>query len=119
MKIPWIKSNNGWSNFCTGDLPASGTYGVYAIGRVCSDGCIRTIYVGSGDIPGRLADHRLDDGITRHGSNGTLLRMTWARVSAPQREGVEKFVADSLNPIEGKNRPSAEPITVNLPPGWV
>lgn len=81
--------------------------GVYIIWNNV-DGVVR---VGSGKIKDRIADHRNDEVITAFGN----LKVTWAGVNANQMQGVEKYLADELNPLEGERFPDRTPIIVNLP----
>ena len=82
--------------------------GVYVIWRG-SDG--RTVYVGSGEIADRLLAHRQATWAKTHDS----LLATWTQLPENQQAGVERFLADRLNPLEGRAHPNAVPITVNLP----
>lgn len=82
--------------------------GVYVIWRG-SDG--RTVYVGDGEIAARLREHRQATWANIHGA----LLATWTRIPEVQQAGVERFLADRLNPLEGATHPNAAPITVNLP----
>ena len=72
-----------------------------------------TVYVGQGVIADRLKVHRQDDEILKFSHLG--LFVTWARLDASSRNGVERFLAESLNPKVGSNSPSGSPIQVNLP----
>lgn len=81
------------------------------------------VYVGqvrTGTFGERFEDHLQDKTITRHGlydrrSKKRHLYVTWAVVPFHQRNGVERFLANRLKPIEGENHPEVEPIPVNLP----
>ncbi len=70
-----------------------------------------TIRVGSGIIKNRLKEHRENPEIKAY-SNPMV---TWAKVNGNQMEGVEKYLADSLNPKIGERFPDRTPIEVNLP----
>ena len=41
--------------------------------------------------------------------------VTWAVVPAHQLDGVERYLADTYQPIEGDRFPDVEPLVVNLP----
>ena len=69
------------------------------------------VRVGSGIIKDRIADHRNDPEITAYSD----LKVTWAKINANQMEGVEKYLADELNPVVGDRFPDRTPISVNLP----
>ena len=72
-----------------------------------------TVYVGQGDIAARIAAHRQELDILRFSSLG--LFVTWAKVNAPSRDGVERFPADTLSPKVAYRFPQAAPTAVNLP----
>ena len=72
------------------------------------------VYVGQGDVAERIADHRINPNITRHAQKGNLF-VTWATVSEAQRNGVERYLADKFNPLEGEHHPVAKPIIINSP----
>lgn len=69
------------------------------------------IRLGSGIIRNRLKEHRENPEITVYPN----LFVTWAKVNGNQMEGVEKFLADRLNPKVGDRFPDRTPIEVNLP----
>jgi hypothetical protein len=72
------------------------------------------IYVGSGNIKTRLANHRNDARITDHARNGKLL-VTWASVPPESdRLGIERYLADHYQPLVGDTHPNVVPIEVNL-----
>ena len=52
----------------------------------------RVVRIGQGKISDRISKHKTDPAITRYSKNGTL-RVTWATVPAPQRDGVERYLA--------------------------
>lgn len=79
---------------------------------------IYTVYVGQGDVAARLGNHRSDSDITNYRDRGTLYT-TWAEVSVRNRDGVERYVADKLEPLVGSRHPDVTPIPVNLPAGWI
>jgi hypothetical protein len=87
-----------------------GLEGVYVIWS--SDG--HWVRVGQGAIADRLKVQRLDPNILRHRGTGTL-RATWAKVSAPYRDGVERYLLMTLRPLETGMYPAAAPIQVNIP----
>lgn len=72
------------------------------------------IRIGQGIIKDRIADHRITQAITRYDN----LHVTWAPVSTSYRDGVERYLADTLNPIVGDVFPDTNPIAVNLPWPW-
>src|SRR2546425_7002427 len=73
-----------------------------------------TVYVGQGDIANRLAAHRSDAHILQYSSLG--LFVTWASVATqPVRDGIERYLAEQLQPRVGQAYPNVPPIGVNLP----
>jgi hypothetical protein len=72
-----------------------------------------TVYVGQGDIADRLAAHRLNPQILQYNSLG--LFVTWASVVPGLRDGIERFLANKLQPKEGAAHPDVAPIETNLP----
>jgi hypothetical protein len=65
-------------------------------------------------IKDRLSAHRNDKEILAHKANGTL-HVTWAEVPAAYRNGVERYLADLLDPLVGDAFPDVRPIAVNSP----
>ena len=72
------------------------------------------VYVGQGDVSDRLASHQADTKILKYAKQG-VLRVSWADVAESERDGVERYLADVLDPKVGKRHPDADPIQVNLP----
>ena len=73
----------------------------------------KTVRVGQGVIRDRLQAHRLDNEVQQY--SAYTLFVTWAQVSANQRDGVERYLAEALNPLVGERFPDVTPIQVNLP----
>lgn len=71
----------------------------------------QVVRLGSGIIKDRIAAHRKDEKITAYAN----LKVTWAKVNGNQMEGVEKYLADNLNPAVGEAFPDRTPIPVYLP----
>jgi hypothetical protein len=115
MNLQWIKcEGDQWCNFLKLNLEHShfiGLGGVYIIWHGGQDA--RTVYVGKGQIAERLAAHRQEKEILEYSSLG--LFVTWAKVDAAYREGIELFLSQRLNPKVGHRYPSVQPISVNLP----
>ena len=88
------------------------TKGVYIIWHGGNPG--QVVRVGQGDIADRLGAHRNDSEILAYAKRG-ILRVTWAAVSAAQRDGVETYLADQWPPLVGDAFPRATPIAVNSP----
>ena len=115
--VEWVKCQSRWCSFADVDLTAINTRGVYIIGSVRTQS-VYTVYVGQGFVADRIADHRSNSGIVKHGGEGPLV-VTWAEVSPNERDGVEASIVATLDPIVDSQHPNARPIRVNLPNGWV
>ena len=116
--VRWAKPQGSWHPFKTVDLTKISVAGVYAIGYDSGDSRIATIYVGQGDdVSVRLQQHRSNAKILQYANKGTL-RVTWAALSAKNRSGVERYVAEELDPLVGERHPIDNPIEVNLPTKW-
>ncbi len=116
MNVQWVKcAGDDWCDLFKLDLGNShfdGLEGVYIIWS--PDGPI--VRVGQGIIQDRLREHRKDPKIIEYG-NGTLT-VTWAQISSQYRDGVEKFLGDTLKPKVGTAFPDVYPVSVNLPWPW-
>jgi hypothetical protein len=108
-----------WCNFLRLKLNSDSLSkgGVYVIWSEDADGSRKTaIYVGQGKpVAECLARHRDEATITRHERNGRVLRATWAKVRKEERGGAERYLADTLRPLEGDRWSSDSPVPVNLP----
>jgi hypothetical protein len=119
--VSWATCGNDghWCNFLLVDLDSDSLSkgGVYVIWSENTDGSRkRAVYVGQGKpIADCLARHRDEVNITRHGSNGRVLRATWAKVGKQERGGAERYLADTLMPLEGDRWSDEAPVAVNLP----
>lgn len=114
LQIKWIKCDKGtnWCSFGTVNLSNITAAGVYIIWH---DGnSSRVVRVGQGDIKARLTAHRADKKVLAYKKYG-VLRVTWASVSANNRDGVERHIADQLSPLIGDAFPDVVPIAVNSP----
>jgi hypothetical protein len=115
IQVTWGKcTGDKWCRLDTVDLssPVFGDGGVYVIWH--GGAKPRVVYVGQAKvIRDRLAAHRNDDRIQAYAKYG--LYVTWAIVVSAHRDGVEVYLANAYEPLVGERRPTAEPITVNLP----
>lgn len=107
-------TNDSWCSFL--DLNLANSYfdcleGVYIIWHGGNNA--KTVRVGQGIIRDRIAVHRDEDEILEY--KNLDLFVTWAQVSKKDRGGVEKFLAEELNPLVGKMYPDVELIEINLP----
>lgn len=71
----------------------------------------RTIYVGQGDIVGRLQDHAKEPRIKKYAP----LLATWAEADGRKLDGIERFLANELDPIFPTHPKKAKPIMAYLP----
>ena len=133
IQATWVRCQSGrWCSLADLDLASVGEdVGVYVIwryvqpltmpmfagGRTVAPPRPQTVYVGQGFIADRLGHHQIDPTITQYGSRSIPLLVTWAAVGGWRlRNGVERFLADALRPMEGKLWPAVQPIRINLPP---
>lgn len=112
MNLTWgtCGNNGSWCVFSIVNLAHShfdGKEGVYIIWQ----GKGPVIRVGQGVIRDRLSEHRNDKAIIAYHN----LFVTWAAVPAQHRDGIERYLANRLNPSVGAAFPNVEPIEVNLP----
>lgn len=111
LELVWKRCGDDW-HFC--DLRRLALEnvsdgGVYVIWHEGNPG--RVVRIGQGDIAERLAAHRRDTEILDYGK----LRVTWAKLPASQRDGVERYLAETWDPLVGDAFPKAKPIAVNSP----
>ncbi len=113
LELIWVKCTDGaWCPLDTVNLEKVEAKGVYIIWHEGDPG--QVVCVGQGDVATRLADHRNNVDILKYAKEGEL-RVTWAAVSKAQRDGVERYLANLLDPLIGYTFPIAEPIEVNSP----
>jgi hypothetical protein len=115
QKLSWIKCQGDvWCNLATVNLShahfndMNGVYVIWHGGTTPA-----TVYVGQGYIRDRLAAHRSDARIQQYVGLG--LFVTWASVPQTFREGVEKFLADTLHPLVGEAHPNVISVQATLP----
>lgn len=120
MEVSWIKcTGDSWCPLKIVNLSGVTAFGVYVIWyEPIARGMIRparqVVRLGQGNIKERLEAHRNDPVITKHSGVAQLL-VTWAEVDKNYVDGVEKYLADTLNPIEGEAFPDCLPTIVNQP----
>ena len=116
MNIAWQRCSNGGGHWCSLenlDLDSIGDIaGVYIIWHEGNPG--RVVRIGKGAIKDRLCAHRCDSKVLAYRRNGSL-RVTWAAVPLAQRDGVERYLANTWPPLVGDAFPDAVPIAVNSP----
>jgi len=116
MNLTWNKcQGDDWCSLYSVDLDNShfdNMEGVYVIWHGGNDP--KTVRIVQGVIRGdRLAAHR-DDPEVQIYSSYTLF-VTWAKVATVFKNGVEAYLANTLNPLVGECFPDVTPIQVNLP----
>ena len=115
MRLTWNKYEGGvWCRLHTVDLTHKHfdyMGGVYIIWHGGENA--HTVRVGQGVIRDRITEHRKDRDIIIYAHFN--LYITWARVPSEYRDGIEKYLADKLNPLVGERFPKRAPIEVNLP----
>ena len=124
LSVNWVKCNGGnWCSFKRVDLKKVTAKGVYAIGyKSSTTDAILTVYVGQGDVAERVEEHRSGNTATSkkilgYATEGTMV-VTWAAINAEIRDGVEKYLADELEPIVGHTHPDVDAIPVSKPAKW-
>lgn len=114
MQLAWQKcAGDVWGKLLSVDLSHShfdNMEGVYIIWQ--SNGPV--IRVGQGNIRERLSRHRVDPKITAHPS----LHVTWAPVNILYRNGIERYLANTLRPVIGDAFPNVFPTPVSFPWPW-
>jgi len=115
MYLTWNKCvGEQWCPLLSVNLDHShfdGLEGVYIIWHGQPNPAV--VYVGQGNIRERLTSHRQNPDILAYKDQG--LYVTWAKVEAANRDGIEKSLADTWKPKVGGNYPSVVPIPVNSP----
>lgn len=114
MVLSWITCGDDqhWCSFLDVNLAKIKTEGVYIIWHEGNPG--RVVYVGQGDVSARLAVHRTNPEILDYEMQGTL-RVTWAAAPAAQRDGIERYLADTFDPLVAERHPDVSHVTVNSP----
>lgn len=97
MNLDWIKcQNEEWCDFLNIKLSHEHFNDLNGVYIIWSNEVV--VRLGSGEIKDRIADHRDNEEITEYPN----LKVTWAKVNANQMEGVEKYLANTLNPVVGE-----------------
>ncbi len=94
-------------------------YGVYVIYTV-SNRSYTVLYVGEGDIRGRFYAHRNDHRLLKCvEQQRSKLFVAWLNLYYPFCDlagGIERYFANTLEPLVGERWSTENPITVDLPP---
>lgn len=120
MQVLWSRCDGGWCRLMDIDLhPIRGVGGVYVIWIEQPLAPPTVWYVGqTDDLAKRLKDHRADLANKLY-LPPAIHFATWAEVPKGQRDGVETYLIQRLNPSLVLRKPDAAPIPVNLPWGWL
>ena len=100
------------------DTPSRYDFGVYVLvlQHRRKSRRIATLYVGKGQILERLRAHLRNPVMRDYYGGPYHLRLWWASTGLNEADGIERYLADTLKPLEGQRYPLAFPISVNLPP---
>lgn len=111
MNVKWgtCGDDSHWCDFHKLNLNSDGFKDKKGVYIIWSGETI--VRLGSGIIKDRITDHRDNPEIIAYKD----LKVTWAKVNANQMQGVEKYLADVLDPAVGERFPDRTPIEVNLP----
>lgn len=121
-KVSWAMCEGDvWCWLDRVDAGAINVSGVYLIGYspFRSDvTSIRTIYVGRGNVSDGIEQRRKDRTIVSYFAKGVVF-VTWTNLPFWDQGGVERFLVDTLTPLEHDSHLGDCPIQVNLPDGWI
>ena len=117
LSLSWQRCDSGqavvWCNLFDVNLQhphLENVEGVYIIWQNQGGSVIR---VGQGNIRERLALHRADPRLRAYAAPGLLV--SWAQLPMLCRDGVERYLAEHLQPLVGSRWPDVQPIAVNIP----
>lgn len=117
MNVYWIRcQNNAWCSLSTLDLSHQhfdNLRGIYIIWYWQNKDNPRTVKVGQGMIRERLTAHRSDNKLQSYAEKG--LYVTWTNLPPHLLAGVERYLGETLQPLESYLFPDDPPIRVNLP----
>ena len=113
LYVNWQKNpvDGSWFKLRRLDCECLTESGIYLIWHSGVDP--RVILVGQGILSIRLSEHLQSLTITRYEAKGHLFT-TWAEVDKQLRDGVERYLIDTYNPLENIRKPNAHPLGVNL-----
>ncbi|MFA6003351.1 MAG: GspE/PulE family protein [Elusimicrobiota bacterium] len=115
LQLAWVTSRgNAWCELFAIDIENAyfkNLEGVYVVWR----GGVKpeTIKVGQGSIRDNILAMRADPEVVKCKDSGLFL--TWVALDKAQRDGVERFLRESLHPKIKTVSPAAAPVEVNLP----
>ncbi|MBI2063984.1 MAG: hypothetical protein HYT65_03280 [Candidatus Yanofskybacteria bacterium] len=116
-RLNWIKPEDGRHGFNLMTLDVAGQHfddmvGIYVIWHGGSYPW--TVRVGQGVVRDRLGKHRIDPDILKYKDLG--LNVSWVKVgSQDERDNIEAYLANVLDPKVGKRFPDKSGKPVNAP----
>lgn len=115
MPLFWNKCDGDhWCPFLNVDLAHPHFFRLEGVYVIWLAGNGRAVRSGKGQIAERLREHRRAPWVPSY-SQGHLL-VTWAAVPSSLQDGVERYLHETMDPIENKQHPQQAPaIEVNLP----
>ena len=117
--VLWARPLRGdWHSFKWANLKSLGmAEGIYILWYPeTATRSFQVVYVGQGIIQSRIGHHRGNYSRILHRLDAKRLRLTWALVPDQKvRDGVERYMAETLRPLAGEVWPAALPVRVNLP----
>jgi len=116
LQLNWVKcQKNQWCSFNHVDVSFVATQGVYVIWYSGNPGAPgKVVYVGHGGIAAHVKALRDNGHFRTYSTRGTLY-LTWASVSAKDREGVARYLAGKWAPLVAGAESDVDPIVVNSP----
>ena len=115
MPLHWnMCTGDAWCGFLEVNLEHPHFFNLEGVYVIWLGGSGQTVYVGRGQVAARLKAHQRASWVQKY-AQGHLL-VTWAVVPSQFQEGVERYLAEALNPAEGQRHPATvPPIAVTLP----
>ena len=119
VRLDWGgPGSNVWHPLNTDFSDVGGT-GVYIVRQTTG----KTVIVGQGAIRDRLSALQRDGKVLCYDNPGSPLLATWAVIQglkqtkmlyATQLDGIERYLAETLNPLIGDSHPDVAPVPVPL-----
>ena len=113
--LEWFKCfGDNWCSLLEIDLESrhfDDLVGIYIIWY--EEGKPTVLKISQGAIRECLTVDRQDYVITAYSRYG--LKVTWAQVAEDERDGIERYLGETLKPVIGNRLPDVQSIEVNLP----
>ena len=117
--VSWARHlRGGWYSFKWANLKILGmSEGIYILWYPETEARpFQAVYVGQGIIRNRIDHHRGNHSRILHKVVARYLRLTWTIVpSVIDRNAIERYLAETLQPLVGEAWPDVLPVRVNLP----